>query len=352
MTVVAVSRLRLTDGDMAGRVVVFLALMSGLAGTAAYFLAVRVDLSPLDSFSPLRLSGVIGLSALITLANVASARVLLRGAEWNRSLSSLYLVITTSQAANYVTTVVVGMPVRVYLYNRVLRVATSAGAAMTVAEAVFGTATPAIVGVLCIGIFWGEVNAVWLLAGLVFLVAAVAAFLSLRTDRAALLLEGLPRPWWGRRGLELMQRLQESVRSLDGRGIAVANAIYVLVFALAGLRLYLLLDMVGSQENVAYLIGAQGLAFTAGTLSLLPMGIGARDATLLALLLGLGIDRDSAIAATVMERLLTTGWPFLLGLVSAQVLGFKALFGKDAPFEEGEWDHQGAKAPLTGESKG
>ena len=75
---------------MAWRVVVFLALMSGLAGTAAYFLAVRVDLSPLDSFSPLRLSGVIGLSALITLANVASARVLLRGAEWNRSLEQSF----------------------------------------------------------------------------------------------------------------------------------------------------------------------------------------------------------------------------------------------------------------------
>jgi len=337
---------------MAGRVVIFLTLMSGLAGTAVYFLAVRVDLSPLDSFSPLGLLGVIGLSALITLANVASARVLLSGVEWNRSLSGLYLVITTSQAANYMTSVVVGMPVRVYLYNRVLRVATAAGAAMTAAEAVFGTATPAIVGVLGVGIFWSEVNAVLLLAGLVLLAGAVAAFLSLRTDRAGLVLEGLPRPWWGRRGVEFMQRLQESVRSLDGRSIAVANAIYVLVFALAGLRLYLLLDMVGSHDNVAYLIGAQGLAFTAGTLSMLPMGIGARDATLLALLLGLGIDRDSAITVTVMERLLTTAWPFLLGLVSAQVLGFKALFGKDASLEEDERARQSAQAPLPGGSNG
>jgi uncharacterized membrane protein YbhN (UPF0104 family) len=57
------------------------------------------------------------------------------------------------------------------------------------------------------------------------------------------------------------------------------------------------------------------------------MGLGVRDATLVALFVQAGADRDAAIAVAAIDRLLSTGVPFLLGILSAQILGLRAFLG-------------------------
>jgi uncharacterized protein (TIRG00374 family) len=329
---------------VAGRIALLVGLLFGLAGVTVYFFTVRIDIPNLNAYSPLVITGAIGLGVLTTLAHVVSARVLLWGVPWSRALPNLYLVVTASLAANYLTSAVVGLPIRVYLYNRVLRVNTATGTAMTAAETVFSTATRAIIGLAAIGILWREVNALFLVASLVLLAAAVAIFLGLRADGAKALLQRLPRPRWARRGVDFLVQLQESVGDLDRRAIGAAIVIYAVMLVLDGLRLFLLLEMVGAGESMIYLTSVQGLALTAGALSFIPMGIGVRDATLLGLLLGLGVDRDAAIAVTVTERLLTTGLRFALGLVSAQVLGFKVLFAGDSAAVE---EQPSAEVPVV-----
>jgi uncharacterized protein (TIRG00374 family) len=80
--------------------------------------------------------------------------------------------------------------------------------------------------------------------------------------------------------------------------------------------------------NVVDLVGIGAAAFTLGSLSLLPMGLGVRDAALVTLFVQAGADRDVAIAVAALDRLLSTGVPLLLGLLSAQILGLSAIAGR------------------------
>jgi uncharacterized membrane protein YbhN (UPF0104 family) len=57
------------------------------------------------------------------------------------------------------------------------------------------------------------------------------------------------------------------------------------------------------------------------------MGLGVRDATLVALFVQAGADRDVAIAVAALDRLLSTGVPLVLGILSAQILGLRAFLG-------------------------
>jgi uncharacterized protein (TIRG00374 family) len=100
------------------------------------------------------------------------------------------------------------------------------------------------------------------------------------------------------------------------------------MFVLVGVRSFLAFRLFGGSMNVVELVGISAAAFTLGSLSLLPMGLGVRDATLVALFVQAGADRDVAIAVAALDRLLSTGVPLLLGLLSAQILGLSAIAGR------------------------
>jgi uncharacterized protein (TIRG00374 family) len=97
------------------------------------------------------------------------------------------------------------------------------------------------------------------------------------------------------------------------------------MFVLVGVRSFCAFQLFGGSMNIVELVGISAAAFTLGSLSLLPMGLGVRDATLVALFVQAGADRDVAIAVAALERLLSTGVPLLLGILSAQILGLRAI---------------------------
>jgi len=58
-------------------------------------------------------------------------------------------------------------------------------------------------------------------------------------------------------------------------------------------------------------------------ISLMPMGLGARELGLAALLGEVGVPADIAIYAALIQRLIATGITFPLSLISWQILGLK-----------------------------
>jgi uncharacterized membrane protein YbhN (UPF0104 family) len=275
--------------------------------------------------NPLAIALIVLLTGLLVAGSVAAAYCILAGADGNRSIGQLYLVVTASLAANYSTPVKAGIPLRVYLYKRFMGIGLATGSALVGLEILLGMLVPAIIALLALVLVLPEgglaVPAV-VAAGAAVAIAAIAFVRSGSYDRV---ISRLPLPGIARRLLAPDGDIVTAVRGVPLWSLGAAAAIYATMFVLLGLRSFYAFQLFGGSMNVLELVGISAAAFALGSVSLLPMGLGVRDATLVALFVQAGADRDVAIAVAALDRLLSTGVPFLLGVLSAQILGLRAV---------------------------
>jgi len=277
--------------------------------------------------NPLAIALIVLLTGLLVTGSVAAAYCILAGADGNRSVGQLYLVVTASLAANYSTPVKAGIPLRVYLYKRFMGIGIATGSALVGLEVLLGMLVPAVIALFALVLLLPErgptVPAV-VAAGAALAVAAIAFVRSGSYDRA---ISRLPLPRIARRALAPGGDIVTAVRGVPLWSLGAAAGIYAAMFVLLGVRSFYAFQLFGGSMNVMELVGISAAAFALGFVSFVPMGLGVRDATLVALFVQAGADRDVAIAVAALDRLLSTGVPFLLGLLSAQILGLRAFLG-------------------------
>lgn len=306
------------------RLLAWLALPLTL-GVGVFLLVRFYEVPRVEDPSPLAIAFIVVLTGLLILSAVTAPYCILAGIDWNRSLGHLYLVVTASLAANYSTPVKVGIPLRVYLYKRFMGIGPATGSALVGLELLLGTLVPAVISILALVLLLpeGELALPLLVAaGAAVAVAAIAFVRSRPYDRVA---ARLPLPGIGRRLLAPGGGFVTAVRGVPLSSLATAAGVYAAMFVFVGVRSFFAFELFGGSMNVVELVGISAAAFTLGSISFLPMGLGVRDATLVALFVQAGADRDVAIAVTALDRLLSTGVPFLLGILSAQILGLRAV---------------------------
>jgi uncharacterized membrane protein YbhN (UPF0104 family) len=275
--------------------------------------------------NPLAIALIVLLTGLLVAGSVAAAYCILAGADGNRSAGQLYLVVTASLAANYSTPVKAGIPLRVYLYKRFMGIGLATGSALVGLEVLLGMLVPAVIALFALVLLLPQgglaVPAV-VAAGAAVAVAAIAFVRSSSYDRT---ISRLPLPRIARRVLAPDGDIVTAVRDVPLWSLAAAAGIYAAMFVLLGVRSFYAFQLFGGSMNLMQLVGISAAAFALGFVSFVPMGLGVRDATLVALFVQAGADRDVAIAVAALDRLLSTGVPFLLGLLSAQILGLRAV---------------------------
>jgi glycosyltransferase 2 family protein len=169
-------------------------------------------------------------------------------------------------------------------------------------------------------------------AGQGWAVAGIAAFL-------LLVMAFLLRPAWPaaavklaygrvRRRPRLFARALRSLRPLRSltapRVLLVAFALGLAGWSAEVLATWLLLDRLGAEVGLAAAAFVFGFGMLVGGLPIFPGGVGGSEATMIGLLLLLGVDVGTAVTATAVIRLTTLGF--------AVVLGFAALpFAVAAP---------------------
>lgn len=130
-------------------------------------------------------------------------------------------------------------------------------------------------------------------------------------------LHGLTRRRHARIWAGLRRMLRLTARLFTARGFAVALGLSLAGWLAECSALYWLMHALGSPITWLQAVFVFAFAMVAGALTMLPGGLGGVEATLFALLLSLGVDAQTAVAATAVIRL-TTLW-FAVGL------GFLAL---------------------------
>ncbi len=282
--------------------------------------------------NPLAITLIVLLTGLLVAGSVAAAYCILAGVDGKRSVGQLYLVVTASLAANYSTPVKAGIPLRVYLYKRFMGIGIATGSALVGLEVLLGMLVPAVIALFALVLLLPEgglaVPAV-VAAGALVAMAAIAFVRSGSYDRA---IPRLPLPRIARRVLAPDGDIVTAVRGVPLWSLGAAAGIYAAMFVLLGVRSFYAFQLFGGSMNVVELVGISAAAFALGSLSFVPMGLGVRDATLVALFVQAGADRDVAIAVAALDRLLSTGVPFLLGILSAQILSVQTIL---APKDRG-----------------
>jgi len=287
------------------------------------------DIPSVENPNPLGIALIVLLTGLLVACSVAIAYCLLAGTDANRSVGQLYLVVTASTAANYSTPVKAGIPLRVYLYKRLMGIGPATGSALVGLEIILATLVPAVISLFALLLFLpegGPAVAAAVAAGVGGAVVALAFVRSGSYDRAT---ARLPLPRIARRVLAPDGDIVVALRRVPLRSLGAAAGIFAAMFLFVGIRSFCAFQLFGGSMNVVELVGISAAAFTLGSLSLLPMGLGVRDATLVALFVQAGADRDVAIAVAAFDRLLSTGVPLLLGILSAQILGLRAIPGPE-----------------------
>jgi uncharacterized protein (TIRG00374 family) len=273
-----------------------------------------------------------GALALILVTTVAATflyvllvYVLIRGSGHTTTLWRAYLVLTASLSANYFTPLKVGIPLRIYLYHHFMAVPIATGTALVAMEALIGMLVPAVVAAVGIAYLFPSVGWGTPVVLIALLASGLFLLLRVRAERLGPRVKRLPLARLSTRLISFVERVQAAARCLSLATLSAVLALDLLMLALQSVRLWIVLRAFGPAPSPLSLLAVFTISVTAGNLSMIPMGLGVRDASFTLLLAQLGVSQEIALSAAVIQRLFSPGWPLLLGLISANILGVSEL---------------------------
>ena len=238
-------------------------------------------------------------------------------------LSQVYLALTSSLAVGYFLPGKVGLPVRVYLYHRLFGLTVGVSFGLVGWEMVVTTLIPLIFAIPGLWIFYPYPG---LFSSVLFLLCLIPSSI---LAGYFLWTHGAKIGWLYkiRRFFSFLSPfvdgLTHTFHSLNFRIIALLSLFYFLVLWCSVWFAHLLLLHFGTPVSLFSLLSIQSLSYLAGVVSLMPMGLGARDLSLVVLLGKVGVPADVATYTVILQRVIATGLSFLLGLISWQILGLK-----------------------------
>ena len=299
-----------------------------------FYLLRDMDWVFLREIAPLYLALIFLLSVLGTALYTTAIYVLVLASGHWTTFTQAYLVLTASLSANYVTPVKAGIPLRVYLYNHFMHIPTATGTALVVLETFIGMLTPALIAIVGIASLFTDVGLVVPSALLVVLLAGTAIILYVKPKHIELFLRGFPWSGFTQRVARFVERVQAGLRSVPAWALVSISLLFTLNFVTSALQSYLVLRVLGYPVSPLALLYVLAISVTAGNLSLIPMGLGVRDASFTLLLMQLGVPNEVALSAAVIQRLFAPGWPLLLGVISTNILGVSELMKRGSSSAE------------------
>jgi len=230
---------------------------------------------------------------------------------WNH-LSKIHFA---SMAAHYSTPVKIGIPIAIYLFKKIENIPYSTSTAMILMEIAIATSLCGLIALIGIpaildvsfeqAIFYiillgfGGIAVIWVLG----------YFYRSSNKRFAL--------------VDYIFNTFDAIRKISIASLISYLSLSLILRVVDGLNLFLLCLFFAEDLTLWQAVITTSTAFFIGTISMVPMGLGTRDISLLLLLQNYGVSGEATLIIVSLQRVLTTGLSFALGIYCGSVLGMK-----------------------------
>lgn len=114
----------------------------------------------------------------------------------------------------------------------------------------------------------------------------------------------------------LVIMLRSALMLMRTRQLLGGLALGVVAWGGEGIGLYLILKAMGAHVDLWLAVSIYGIAVLVGAVSFLPGGLGGTEAAMTLLLIASGVDKSTALAATLVCRVATLWFAVVLGLIA------------------------------------
>lgn len=115
--------------------------------------------------------------------------------------------------------------------------------------------------------------------------------------------------------LLFISKIKKALVEAKKTQLCFACIISFLIYLVNSMMFVIILKSFNYQSSIFMIICIKSIALLAGAISLIPMGLGSRDLSVISLLVLIGIDSDIAISSIIIDRLLTTILPVILSVI-------------------------------------
>jgi uncharacterized protein (TIRG00374 family) len=245
---------------------------------------------------------------------IISRKYLLHSLSHPSRFKNLLLIHFSSRAAHYSTPAKLGFPFTVYLLKKFENIPYTTGTVMILIEIAVN------IGICGLIAFFGsyfylseKTNAILpllllLAIGVLTLYAAIHVLKKIAGNS---------------RLSQLVKNVHESFQHLDKRNSLLYILIVAFIQVLSSINLLLLAHFFSARLSLWQAVIAQSAAYFLGALSMVPMGLGVREASVLFFLYQVGIPKEVGLSIVTMQRLISTGLNFALGIIFGAMIGVK-----------------------------
>jgi uncharacterized protein (TIRG00374 family) len=252
---------------------------------------------------------------LISLFQIISRKYLLHSLLSPTKFKNLVFVHFSSMAAHYSTPAKVGFPLAVYLLHKFDKVPYAIGTTMILIELIMSTTVCGIIAVVGTFFYFTSNTKVLMLSFSYLFIFGLLAFYGMRIF--------LKKGNENSRTYQFIKKVHEAFSRIAVCHLMIYTFLMVLIQLLAGITLVLLSGFLSEELTLWQAIIANSTAFFLGSISMIPMGLGVREGSMLFYLKHLGITNEIGISIVTIQRLFSTGLTFVLGMVFGTLLGVR-----------------------------
>ena len=259
-----------------------------------------------------------------SFVHILSRKYLLFALDAKCGLKNLIYIHFSTLAAHYTTPAKIGFPLAVFLLNKFENVAYSKGTSMVLIELVIGTGLcglialvymPNLIDISKLQIFLLIITVLTIGIILFYIFSHFATKINSNNRIANYIFNTF-----------------NAIKNIDRKKLLVYLLFAMSLRFIDAINLFLLSFFYSENLTILQSVIATSAAFFVGAVSMVPMGIGTRDISLLLFLQHYEIDNTTAIVIVTLQRILSTGLGFMLGIVFGGLLGIKNIsFEKQTP---------------------
>jgi len=251
---------------------------------------------------------------VIASLSIIGKKIILNFLGYPIGFKNIILIHFTSISAHYSTPAKIGFPVTIYLLKKLEDVPIAVSTATIGVELFVSVLITGMIGLVGSLLYFSDrlqsfSNGLFVVLLAILIMTLAVYLLYKKSDKVRV----------------FFSDLKESIKLLSLRKIIIYLIIQIAVQASITVHIILITHFLGSEINFWFAMVANSSAFIIGAVSMVPMGLGTRDLSMVFYLSSFGVPSEIAILVTAVQRIISTGLGYLIGLLTSAIIGINTI---------------------------